>query len=333
MPQPLLTRPSAGHPSLFLTQARGWLLLLLAVLGSTAGALAQTVTIGSTTIPVASPATSSYFYGPIYRSSTASVFNYSRYAHLYTAAELGIPSGYTITQLEWLKADGGAVTGANTLNVLLSNSTATTLTTGSTWGTLTAGATSVYTNSAQDVTGAAGTYLTVPTTGFIYTGGSLLVLNDWTKGGTSTGAVNFVTNPATGLALGTASDVALTNTTPLAAVSYGDRRPTLRITYTPTLPCTAPPTAGTATASATSVCAGTSVSLALSGSATGSGLTVQWQSSATGVAGSYTNITGATSSSYNTPLLAQTTYFRAVVTCSGQSANSTPVQVTVLAPT
>ncbi|RYY10799.1 MAG: hypothetical protein EOO36_19995, partial [Cytophagaceae bacterium] len=250
-------------------QTRGWLLVLLAVLSSAASALAQTVTIGSTTIPVVSPATSSYFYGPIYRSSAASVFNYSKYAHLYTTAELGIPFGATITQLEWLKADGGAVTGANTLNVLLNNSAATSLTDGSTWGTLSTGATSVYTNAAQDITGAAGTYLTVPTTGFTYTGGSLLVLTDWTKGGTATAAVNFVTNPAASLALGTANSTVLTNATALAAGSYGDRRPTLRITYVPGPACTAPPTAGTAVASATSVCASSSVSLSLSGTAIG----------------------------------------------------------------
>jgi hypothetical protein len=312
---------------------RSWLLVLLAILSSAASALAQTVTIGSTAVPVVAPATSSYFYGPIYRSSAASTFNYSRYAHLYTAAELGIPSGSTITQLEWLKADAGAVTGANTFNVLLNNSTATTLTDGSTWGTLTTGATNAYTNAAQDVVGAAGTYLTVPTTGFIYTGGNLLVLSDWTKGGTATGVVNFVTNPATGLGLGAAASTALSSTTALAVASYGDRRPTLRITYALGAPCTAPPTPGTVVASATSVCAGSTVSLALSGTTIGSGLTFQWQSSATGAAGSYTNIAGATSSSYATPALAQTTYYRAVVTCSGQSATSAAVQVTVLAPT
>jgi hypothetical protein len=334
MPQPLLVQPNLGHPALFGQQARHWLLVLLAVLGSAASALAQTtVTIGSTTIPVASPATSSYFYGPIYRSSATSSFNYSRYAHLYTAAELGIPAGAAITQLEWLKADAGAVTGANTLNVLLGNSTAATLADGTTWGTLTTGATSAYTNTAQDVTGAAGTYLTVPTTGFTYTGGNLLVLSDWTKGGTATGVVNFVTNPATGLAIGTALDAALTNSTALNTTSYGNRRPTLRITYTGGTVCTAPPTAGTATASASSVCAGSTVALSLSGVANTVGLTVQWQASATGAAGSYTNITGATGLGYTTPALSQTTYYQAVVTCSGQSATSVPVQVTVLTPT
>jgi len=334
MQQPLLVHPSVRHQSPLGQQARTWLLLLLAVLGSAASTLAQTtVTIGSTTLPPTAPATSDYYFGPIYRSTATSSFNYSRYAHLYTAAELGIPGGATITQLEWLKADGGAVTGANTFNVLLSNSTAATLTNSSTWATLTTGATSAYTNAAQDVTGAAGTYFTVPTTGFTYTGGNLLVLTDWAKGGTATAVVNFVTNPATGLALGTASSTALTNTTTLTTGTYGDRRPTLRITYTGGTVCTAPPTAGTATATATSVCAGSTVALSLSGVASAVGLTIQWQSSATGAAGSYTNIAGATGLGYTTPALARTTYYQAVVTCSGQSATSTAVQVTVLAPT
>jgi hypothetical protein len=280
MPQPLPVHPSVGHPLPLGQQVRSWLLLLLTLLGSAASTLAQTtVTIGSTTVPPVAPATSDYYFGPIYRSTATSTFNYSRYAHLYTAGELGIPSGATITQLEWLKADAGAVTGANTFNVLLGNSTATTLTDGSTWGTLAGSATSAYTNTAQDVTGAAGTYLTVPTTGFTYTGGNLLVLSDWTKGGTATAAVNFVTNPATGLAIGTATATALTNATALNTATYGNRRPTLRITYTGGTVCTAPPTAGTATATATSVCAGSTVALSLSGVANAVGLTVQWQSS------------------------------------------------------
>ena len=49
---------------------------------------AQFVQIGTTT------ATQSYLYGPYYRSSTASVFNYSKYAYIYSATELaGIPPG------------------------------------------------------------------------------------------------------------------------------------------------------------------------------------------------------------------------------------------------
>ncbi|RTQ53357.1 T9SS type A sorting domain-containing protein [Hymenobacter gummosus] len=312
---------------------RSWWLPMLLWLAS-ASAWAQTVTVGSTTVPPVTPATSSYFYGPLYRSSNdaGSTFNYSRYAHLYTPAELGIPTGAVITQLEWLKADAGQVTGNNTFNVWLENSSRTTLGTTQTWSALSATATPAYTSTTQQVTGAAGAYFSVTLTQpFTYTGGNLLILTDWEKQGSASAAVNFVTNPATGFGLGYANSAALTGTTALTAVSYGDRRPTLRVTYTPGGPCTAPPTAGTVVASATSACAGSPVSFSLQGASFGTGMTYQWQSSTNGT--TFTNISGATSPGYSVASLSATTYFRAVLTCSGQTATTPAVQVTVAAPT
>ena len=102
------------------TRRYGWLVLLwLLGIGPVA---AQTVTVGSTAVPVVAPATSSYFYGPIYRSTATSAFNFSRHAHLYTPTELNVPSGAIITQLAWLKSDAGTLTGSNIFTVLLANS-------------------------------------------------------------------------------------------------------------------------------------------------------------------------------------------------------------------
>ncbi len=97
--------------------------------------------------------------------------------------------------------------------------------------------------------------------------------------------------------------------------------------------CTAPPTAGTAAASPASLCAGGTATLTLSGVNTATGQTIQWQSSTTSATTGFTNITGATGTTYTTPALTQTTYYQAVVTCSGQSATSTVATVTVLVPT
>jgi hypothetical protein len=313
---------------------RGWFTLLwLLVFGP--AAVAQTATIGSTTVPAATPATASYLYGPIYRSANdaGSTFNYSRYAHLYTAAELNLPTGSVITQLAWLKNDAGEVTGNNNFDVYLENSALTTLGTTQPWNTLTATATQAYTSTTQQVTGGAGAYFSVTLNApFVYTGGNLLLLTDWTKLGSASAAVNFVTNLATGFGLGAANSIALTPTTALTSASYGNRRPTLRITYAPGGPCTAPPTAGTTMASATSVCAGSSVNLTLQGASYGQGQTYQWQESTNGGT-SFTDITGATGFSYSTPALSSTRTYRARLTCTGQSANSTPVTVTVAAPT
>ncbi|XZF15169.1 T9SS type A sorting domain-containing protein [Chitinophagaceae bacterium MMS25-I14] len=93
--------------------------------------------------------------------------------------------------------------------------------------------------------------------------------------------------------------------------------------------CTGTPAAGTASASVSSICgSGTSV-LSLSGATSGSGITYQWQSSPDNA--TWSNISGATNLTYNTPTLSATTYYRAVTTCttSGLSATTASAAVTV----
>jgi subtilisin family serine protease len=88
--------------------------------------------------------------------------------------------------------------------------------------------------------------------------------------------------------------------------------------------CTSPPAVGTAVASATSICTPSVIGLSLTGVANGNGQTYQWQSSPNN--STWTNISGATASTYSANVLS-TTYFRCVVTCSSQSTNSLSVQV------
>ena len=104
------------------------------------------------------------------------------------------------------------------------------------------------------------------------------------------------------------------------------------VTIAPAAACTGTPTAGTTVVSSTSICAPAPISLSLQGASFGTGLTYQWQSSTNGGT-TWTNISGATNSTFVTTPVAVTTQFRAVLTCSGQSANSTPATVTVNAPT
>ncbi|MDO7876854.1 T9SS type A sorting domain-containing protein [Hymenobacter sp. ASUV-10] len=304
--------------------------VLLAVL-TLGRAQGQTVTIGSTAVPVVSPATSSYLYGPFYRSATTSVFDYSRYAHLYRASELNLPAGAVITELAWLKSTAAELTGSNTFSVLMNNTALTTLPSPQTWTTLSSGATPVYTNTNQQVTGAAGSYFVVTLNQpFVYQGGNLLILTDHVKRGAATAAINFVTNPATGQALGYASNLAATAASNLTT-TYGNRRPTLRITYAPGGPCVSPPLAGAAVAEPDTLCAGAGTTVFLTGASYGQGQTYQYEQSTDGV--NYTDIPGATSFSYTTPALSGPRFYRARTTCGGQSATSTPVRVFVNAPT
>jgi PKD repeat protein len=86
------------------------------------------------------------------------------------------------------------------------------------------------------------------------------------------------------------------------------------------------PVGGTATAAPSSICSGNYTTITL----TGYNGTIQWQGSPTGTG--WTNINGATSDIYVTPVLTSDYYYRAVVLSAGcGSVFSTSVQVTVAA--
>jgi hypothetical protein len=329
---PWQSHGAIGSLSLKPAWVQHWLLTMVVVLlGLNVAQAQQTVTIGSTALPAAS--SDNTFYGPIYRFSATSANNRSRYAYLYTAAELGIPVGSVITNIAWLKSDANTAAGANTFNVLLKTTTATSLAAGTTWTSLTTGATSSYSSTAQAITGAAGTYFAVPlSTTFTYTGNNLLVLADWIRGGTTSGYLGWVPNAAPGLGIGNIGGATSPTTLGSAAGTYDGARPTIRITFTAPS-CAGTPTAGTTVAAPANGCGSVSTTLSLSGATVANGLSYQWQSSATGAAGSYSNISGATNATYSATGLTSTTYFQAVVTCSGQSATSTPTVVQVYSNT
>ncbi len=93
--------------------------------------------------------------------------------------------------------------------------------------------------------------------------------------------------------------------------------------------CSGTPTAGTITPASVTICAGLSTTLCLSGQSAASGISIQWQSSATS-GGPYTSIPCAGSTCYNTGVLtAGTYYYVALVTCSASGLTATSNQVTV----
>lgn len=294
------------------------LLFLVPFLG-----LSQSVTIGTSTNAV-----NGYFYGPYYRSSAASVINYSKYAYLYTSDELtAIPVGSTITMIEWQKSVG-TITAPNNFQIYLENNTATSLAVGTTWGTLTSTATNVYSNANQGFTvvGPGWEGFTLAT-GFVYTGGSLEVLTDFFRQGTASGVNNFFFTSTPGKAIGWANNAVGSNATLLNTTTYGNNRPNIRITFTPPPTCTGIPDGGVATSSITSICPSVNFVAQLNNASQGDGITYQWQSSADGT--NFSNITGAINPSLTTTQTTNT-YYQCVVTCgpSGQSGTSTPLLIT-----
>ena len=116
---------------------KGLLVFLLCVFFANAGMAQINVVIGSLT------GSSSYFYGPYYRSSSGSSFDYSRYAYVYTPSELSIPPGSTIMAVAWRKANSGTITGNNVFDIWMDNTSSATLATNTAWATLTSTATQV----------------------------------------------------------------------------------------------------------------------------------------------------------------------------------------------
>lgn len=93
--------------------------------------------------------------------------------------------------------------------------------------------------------------------------------------------------------------------------------------------CTAPPIAGTSTSSLTGpVCPNTPATFGLTGNSIGLGQTYQWQFSTT-LSGPYSNVGVSSTNPTLNFTVTQTGFFRCVVTCAGNSANATPVQVLV----
>ncbi len=95
--------------------------------------------------------------------------------------------------------------------------------------------------------------------------------------------------------------------------------------------CSGTPAPGNTISSSATVASGGTVNLSLQTATSGTGVTYQWQSSAT-LGGTYANVTGgtgATTASYTTAALTTATWFRCRVTCGANTGVSNPVGVTL----
>ncbi len=99
-------------------------------------------------------------------------------------------------------------------------------------------------------------------------------------------------------------------------------------TFLPQTPCAGAPAPGNTLSSVTQSCS--NFTLSLSNNNLGSGVTYQWQISSDGT--NYSDISGATNSTYTTQQTA-TNYYQCVTTCSNGGASATSVPVMVFAGT
>jgi hypothetical protein len=152
----------------------------------------------------------------------------------------------------------------------------------------------------------------------------------WTIGTTTTPSLNSRTLTAAAfvqsqLATGHVNFGFIRGSTNLHSV-YGYSNTTYRVrlvvNYTASN-CTGTPNAGTSSISSSSGCAAVPITLSASGLTSGAGVSYQWQS-ASSSGGPWSNISGATSATFNTNAPFSTTYYRLLTTCSfSGSSNST----------
>ncbi len=146
---------------------------------SNPGVISSLATIGTGT-------SSSSARGPIQRSDVNSTSVFSRFLHVYTAAELaeaGLSSGVSINQLNWELASSNVVigTGDATFKIYVRNTGATEAV-ADTWVNYTNGSTLVYDeifNTTNNFPGANGWMPFEFDAPFEYTGGALEIAVDW----------------------------------------------------------------------------------------------------------------------------------------------------------
>jgi hypothetical protein len=181
-----------------------------------------------------------YAVGPIYLSSTL-FYRYSRFAYLYTQAELaaaGIIPGTVITSAGWMKSTSSSAAGPAVFSIYMKNSSVAAYANATeTWANLSAGAVQVHTNATQSIpVTAQPDYIDFTlTTPFTYTGGSLEILTEWDISAPpapiATGAFEWVNTTVVDriYASGNTSLPASLSST-FNNVSMDDRRPVIQLT-------------------------------------------------------------------------------------------------------
>ncbi|PCJ65620.1 MAG: hypothetical protein COA58_09450 [Bacteroidetes bacterium] len=193
-----------------------------------------------TTITIGTGTSSGHTYGPIYRSSAGSGYDYSRYGYLYTNSELNIPTGAEIQKIEWFKnsIDTLVTSDYAYMDIWMANTSATT-SSSTAWTAVTAASTRVFRDSfnvTDNVQSTVGWY-EFSLTPFTYTGQSLQIVADWdVSAPSSTTPTSGSFSWLYGTAPATRAFYANNSSQPTTLSSTSSSRPNIRITYTYTAP-------------------------------------------------------------------------------------------------
>lgn len=304
-------------------------LLILFVLGFNFNGRAQTFTIGAGT------STSSFF--PIY---TCFGFNYSQQTYLASeivaaGATPGVPGFINSISFNATTIVPGSFSSfCKDWVVYMGNTTKSTFTGTTDWVPLSS-MTMVY-NGTVTPTGTGWFTITLPTP-FFWNGTSNIVIavDENTPSWYCTASFRATSRTGTrGLLY--YSDAVNPNPAapPTATISSGIISD-VQFNFTPATPCGSTVTGGAAIASSTSLCPGNAATFSVTGSTAGTGLTYQWDTSATGT-GPWVPVSAVSSTPTFTfvPPTGRTLFYRRRINCvaTGATAASTTVSVSVSTP-
>ena len=176
--------------------------------------------------------------------------------------------------------------------------------------------------------------------GFFWDGSSNLIVETCDGDGVSSG-ISYTYNASfpwtTGLAFNASHTYRADNsgqlcgTANVANAGVATTRPDITLIWVPAQACSGDPDPGVANTSSAVVCSGSNFSLYLTGQTLASGLTYQWQSSASS-SGPWSNVAGATTGAIQTSTTTET-WYRCQLACPGtgsRTMSSTPVKVSVV---
>ncbi|MEI8203087.1 MAG: GEVED domain-containing protein [Bacteroidota bacterium] len=260
-------------------------------------------------------------------SSTAPIdryFNYSCSELLYLGSEIATTGN--ITTLAFYKGSGTSNLSVAGVTIYMKMTAATSVTSPAN----SSGYTQVWTGSFPN-SGTSGWQTITLTTPFNYSSTSqnlaILVVKGYEAYSSSRPYYSYTTTTGNKCSyyVGDSSPWASGSTSMTTTTS----RPNLQITIQASSPCSGTPTPGNTISTANPVCSGVSFTLSLQNATSGSGLTYQWQSSTDN--STWTNISGATSTTLTTSQTVAT-YYHCIVSCSGNPGTSNALQVTINPP-
>ena len=290
------------------------LVLLLTVLPCIQSVAQITVTLGTGT---ASTSTNAFV------ATTTTANRYSYNFTIYSATEILNGGGYAglIEKLAWDKDGSGESSGELKIYLKHVNFTQHT-TTLQTWADVITGADLVFSSNSYTWSAGSGWKELTLQNPFHWNGvDNLAVLVDWYRPGDLTTGINWRYTTVTD------ANKWRIGSSPISDMNQVNaNRANMQVSLAASGPCTSPPTPGVAVSTKTNLCAGESFTLNVTGNSLGSGQTYQWQSSLTGNA-PWTDI----GTLQTIPPIAMnqtiTTWYRAALTCNGNTAYSDSVQV------